>query len=124
MLEFLRRPFARNPDKSTAAVDHSISARNEPKVFCIGLNKTGTTSLELALQELGYRMGNQPTAELLIEPWARRDFGPIIEFVPLEVGGKGELAVGHWGPLVIVTGCRHDHMSTVGRRCEPSPAPG
>lgn len=28
----------------------------KPKVFCIGFHKTGTTSLELALKELGYRV--------------------------------------------------------------------
>ena len=27
------------------------------KVFCIGLSKTGTTSLEQALKDLGYRLG-------------------------------------------------------------------
>ncbi len=28
----------------------------KPKVFCIGFHKTGTTSLELALRKLGYRV--------------------------------------------------------------------
>lgn len=28
----------------------------QPKVFCIGFHKTGTTSLELALKKLGYRV--------------------------------------------------------------------
>jgi len=28
----------------------------KPKVFCIGFHKTGTTSLELALKKLGYRV--------------------------------------------------------------------
>ena len=28
----------------------------KPKVFCIGVHKTGTTSLELALKKLGYRV--------------------------------------------------------------------
>ena len=28
----------------------------QPKVFCIGFHKTGTTSLELALRKLGYRV--------------------------------------------------------------------
>jgi hypothetical protein len=30
--------------------------RKKPKVFCIGFHKTGTTSLELALRRLGYRV--------------------------------------------------------------------
>lgn len=33
------------------------------KVFCVGRNKTGTTTLFDALQGLGYRMGDQLTAE-------------------------------------------------------------
>jgi len=37
------------------------------KIFVIGLNKTGTTSTEQALIELGYKMGNQADAELLGE---------------------------------------------------------
>jgi hypothetical protein len=54
--------------------------RNRPKVFCIGRNKTGTTSLGKALRDLGYIVGNQATAELLIHEYARRDFRPIIEY--------------------------------------------
>jgi hypothetical protein len=51
-----------------------------PKVFCIGRNKTGTTSVESVLGILGFRLGNQPQAELLIEDWAKRDFRKIIDF--------------------------------------------
>jgi tetratricopeptide (TPR) repeat protein len=50
------------------------------KVFCIGRNKTGTTSVEAVLAMLGFRMGNQAKAEMLIEDWAQRDFNRIIEF--------------------------------------------
>ena len=52
--------------------------RNE-KIFCIGLNKTGTTSIEQTLKELGYRVGNQRKGELLVEEWAQRDFSKIIQ---------------------------------------------
>lgn len=54
--------------------------KKRPKVFCVGRNKTGTTSLSLALTELGYRLAPQDEAELLTEAWARRDFGPIVRF--------------------------------------------
>ncbi|MCC7475526.1 MAG: hypothetical protein IT425_09030 [Pirellulales bacterium] len=50
------------------------------KVFCIGCGKTGTTSIAAALESLGYRMGDQWVAELLIDDWARRDFCPIVEY--------------------------------------------
>jgi len=50
------------------------------KVFCIGLVKTGTTSLEKALKDLGYRLGDQQQGESLLPAYAARDFKPIIEF--------------------------------------------
>jgi len=50
------------------------------KVFCVGRNKTGTTSLGAALEQLGYRVGNQQEGELLIEDWARRDFRSLVAY--------------------------------------------
>jgi hypothetical protein len=54
--------------------------RKRPKVFCIGRNKTGTTSLAVALRFLGYRVAPQGPAELLTEDWARRDFRRLVRF--------------------------------------------
>ena len=48
------------------------------KIFCIGRNKTGTTSLEIALKSFGFRMGNQAQGEMLLDDWARRDFRRIV----------------------------------------------
>jgi Sulfotransferase domain len=56
------------------------SAFNAEKVFCIGLSRTGTTSLEQALQDLGYRLGDQHQGELLLPQYAVRNFRPIVEF--------------------------------------------
>ncbi|MFC1665859.1 sulfotransferase, partial [Pseudomonadota bacterium] len=50
------------------------------KVFVIGSNKTGTTSLGATLKKLGYRLGNQLEAELLIDDWARRNFKRLIKY--------------------------------------------
>jgi len=50
------------------------------KVFGIGRNKTGTTSLALALQTLGYRVGDQSAAEELMEDWAIRDFRRLVRY--------------------------------------------
>ena len=36
------------------------------KIFCIGRNKTGTTSLEYVFQQLGYKVANQARSERLI----------------------------------------------------------
>lgn len=53
---------------------------SNPKKFIIGRNKTGTTSLKEALTLLGYRVGNQRTAELLMEDWGKRDFRRLIRY--------------------------------------------
>ena len=59
---------------------YTIRLINKPKVFCIGLNKTGTTSLKQAMLELGYKVGNQHEAELLFDDWVRRDFRRLIKY--------------------------------------------
>ena len=50
------------------------------KVFCIGFGRTGTTSLERALRDLGYRLGDQYQGELLVQDYLVRNFRPIVEF--------------------------------------------
>lgn len=52
----------------------------EAKVFCIGRNKTGTTSLGALLRQLGYRLGDQAAAEMLLRDWSRRDFRQIVKY--------------------------------------------
>lgn len=51
-----------------------------PKVFVVGRNKTGTTSLAAALKSIGYRLGNQQEGEVLIEDWAKRDFRSLVAY--------------------------------------------
>jgi hypothetical protein len=48
------------------------------KIICVGRNKTGTTSIEAALQSFGLTMGLQARGEMLKGDWARRDFTRII----------------------------------------------
>ncbi len=54
--------------------------RKPKKIFVIGRNKTGTTSMAQALVTLGFHVGDQATAELLIEDWSRRDFRALIRY--------------------------------------------
>ncbi|HEY2526820.1 MAG TPA: sulfotransferase [Xanthobacteraceae bacterium] len=49
------------------------------KIFCVGANKTGTTSLEAFFKTLGLALGDQAEGELLIRHWAVRNFVPIVE---------------------------------------------
>lgn len=52
--------------------------RQRPKVFCIGYNKTGTTTLETVLNNLGYRTPNQQEQEaLVVEETFRGNFKPL-----------------------------------------------
>lgn len=54
--------------------------RRRRKVFCVGRNKTGTTTLADALQRLGYRVGDQLAAEKLLFDYARRDFRRLVRY--------------------------------------------
>lgn len=52
----------------------ALRSIGKQKVFCIGKNKTGTTSMAKAFNELGLVVGEQRLAERLLHDWARRDF--------------------------------------------------
>ena len=54
--------------------------KKPPKVFCIGQNKTGTTSMGELLRSLGYKLAPQAPAEMMIDDWAKRDFSKIVKF--------------------------------------------
>ena len=54
--------------------------RSKNKIFCIGRNKTGTTSIKTAFQKLGFKVGDQARAEMLMSDWSKRDFGRIIRY--------------------------------------------
>ncbi|MEX0609595.1 MAG: sulfotransferase [Balneolaceae bacterium] len=57
-----------------------IRSTGKQKIFGIGNNKTGTTSLKAAMRELGFVVGHQRTAEKLMSEWAIRDFKKIVEY--------------------------------------------
>src|SRR5690606_32146124 len=59
---------------------YPIKALGKQKIFCIGRNKTGTTSLAAEFKELGYPVGHQRTAEKLIDYYIANDFQPIIDY--------------------------------------------
>jgi len=57
------------------------SLKWKTKYFCIGRNKTGTTSLEQAFKDLGYTVGDQLTAETLANTcYFDGFFEPIINY--------------------------------------------
>ncbi len=59
----------------------SFKLRKRSKIFCIGRNKTGTTSLKKAFDELGFITGNQTVAEKIYDKYYFKDnFKKIIKF--------------------------------------------
>ena len=44
-----------------------VKDKTYSKVFCIGFNKTGTTSVEVALRNFGFKIGEQKVAEVLAD---------------------------------------------------------
>lgn len=51
------------------------------KVFCIGMNKTGTTSMAKLFNEMELPVGPQRPAELLLKDWVKNDFNGLIKYV-------------------------------------------
>lgn len=57
-----------------------MSQNKSKKVFCIGLNKTGTTSIGKFFELNGLEVARQREGEILLEYYLRRDFNEIIKF--------------------------------------------
>ncbi|MDQ7062047.1 MAG: sulfotransferase [Sulfurimonas sp.] len=51
------------------------------KVFVIGLNKTGTTSIEKVLLDFDYKLGNQIDAELISDYTLNGDYRFFLEYL-------------------------------------------
>lgn len=66
--------------KLKAEYINPYKVRGKPKIFCIGRNKTGTTSFKDAFQELGYIVGNQRKAEYLLHDYKKGNFDKIIQY--------------------------------------------
>jgi hypothetical protein len=66
------------PHPAVRLLDRYVADR--PKVFCVGMNKTGTTSLKDMLKRFGYTVASQARGELLLDAWLERDFAPIVRF--------------------------------------------
>lgn len=71
----------RQPRRLMRMLKWRIQHGNGPKVFCIGRNKTGTTSLKLAMNQLGFFVGDQKEAELIFDRhYLSGNFAPIIRY--------------------------------------------
>ncbi|MGB5982857.1 MAG: sulfotransferase [Nonlabens sp.] len=57
-----------------------IFSNKKPKVFCIGFNKTGTTTIKYTLEEHNYKMNVQSKASVFLKDWKTRNFKPLIKY--------------------------------------------
>lgn len=57
-----------------------IQSIGRPKVFCIGRNKTGTTSLVRTLRDWGFIICNQQGAKKFVRNWAEGDIASIVRW--------------------------------------------
>lgn len=64
---------------TTAALTQAYRLFN--KVFGIGANKTGTSTLQTVLRELGLKVAPQTEGELAGIPFYRGQFGPLTDYI-------------------------------------------
>tara|TARA_Y100000996_G_C22398999_1_gene592340 strand:+ start:63 stop:776 length:714 start_codon:yes stop_codon:yes gene_type:complete len=71
------------PEEITKKIKPSVKAnKNFSKIFCIGLNKTGTTTLAATLEIYGYSIPNQMNQEMEISKQTYfGNYQPLKEFV-------------------------------------------
>jgi len=56
------------------------ASREAPKIFCIGMNKTGTTSLNQVFIDMEFKVGDQRSAEKLLRAYVQKNYDPIIKY--------------------------------------------
>ena len=71
----------RKAEQTASDLKKRIKSIGKQKFFCIGRNKTGTTSLKVAFEALGYPVGNQRKAEVLTGMhYFQGNFQPIVDY--------------------------------------------
>ncbi|MEQ9187358.1 MAG: sulfotransferase [Cryomorphaceae bacterium] len=58
-----------------------VAMRRRPKIFCIGMNKTGTTSLRREFERLGYLVGNERQGELLYKEVLQEKYEDLYAYI-------------------------------------------
>jgi hypothetical protein len=70
----IARQFKKNEQKPIELKDNKYN-----KIFCIGFNKTGTTTLEYTLKQHNFSVEKQSVFSNYANDWAARDFSRIIK---------------------------------------------
>ena len=81
MIKAALRNIKSRMSRLATEIQNHRKAAGKVKVFCIGRNKTGTTSLKCAFEDLGYPVGDQRKAEILTgKHYFDGNFQPIIDY--------------------------------------------
>lgn len=67
-------------DKHISELRFQVFGKQKPKIFCIGQNKTGTTSLKMTLVNFGFKVGNQVQAEMLLPDYKDQNWKKILDY--------------------------------------------
>lgn len=59
---------------------NKLSSKRRTKYFCVGANKTGTTSIAKAFRKMNYIVGNQREAELLANDIIKENYKELIKY--------------------------------------------
>ncbi|MDV6328050.1 sulfotransferase [Idiomarina sp. Sol25] len=79
-MNFIRRALKRVKNEIKIRRNR-VRSIGKVKYFCIGRNKTGTTSIKKAFEQLGYPVGYQRKAEILHDKYYfEGNFDPIIKY--------------------------------------------
>ncbi len=76
---FQDRLFHTGASALLSRFDRLLDGDAQDKIFVVGMNKTGTTSLKVALQQADILCGPQQQHELLFPDWTQRRFDRIID---------------------------------------------
>jgi hypothetical protein len=77
----MKNSFLKRVLKDFTFLTHLYEYSHSQKIFCIGRNKTGTTSMAKMMDNQGFHVGPQRPAELLVKAWGKNDFRKLIKFV-------------------------------------------
>ena len=75
----MKKKYRKRAKKSLSFLKWKLKS-SQRKVFCIGRNKTGTTSLTAILEQERFYVANQTKSELLIKYYREENWQPIIDF--------------------------------------------
>lgn len=80
IIKYREKQTKRSLKESISLDIPKVSQRKKNKIFVIGFNKTGTTSVLHALREFDLIIGNQKVAEWLLEDIIKKNYEPLFEY--------------------------------------------